>query len=67
MKETIYTVPEVAAYLKICKSKLYAMIRHGEIPHIKIGKNVRILESDLEEWLMEQRKPAKQLGFKFPD
>jgi len=67
MEETIYTVPEVAAYLKICKSKLYAMIRRGEIPHIKIGKNVRILESDLEAWLEEQRKPARQLGFNFPE
>ena len=65
MDEIIYTVPEVAEYLKICKSKLYAMIRRGEIPHIKIGKNVGNLESDLEEWLMEQRKPAKQLASDF--
>jgi hypothetical protein len=43
------------------------MIRRGEIPHIKIGKNVRILELDLEEWLTEQRKTAKQLGFRFPE
>lgn len=66
MEETVYTVPEVAEYLKICKSKLYGMIRRGEIPYIKIGKNVPILESDLEEWLMEQRKPANQSGFRFP-
>ena len=65
--DEIYTVPEVAAYLKICKSKLYSMIRKGEFPHIRIGKNVRILESDLEEYIEKQRQPAKQLGFKFPE
>ena len=67
MDETIYTVPEVAEYLKICKSKLYAMIRRGEFPYIRIGKNVRILESDLEEYIQNQRRPARQLGFKFPE
>lgn len=57
--ETIYTVPEVADYLKICKSKIYGLVRKGEIPHIKIGKNVRIKESDLIEWLEERRNDRK--------
>ena len=54
MEETVYTVPEVAEYLKICKSKLYSMIRKGEFPHIRIGKNVRILESDLIDYIEQQ-------------
>ena len=49
--DEIYTVPDVAAYLKICKSKLNSIIRRGEFPHIRIGKNVRILESDLMEYI----------------
>lgn len=53
--ETIYTVPEVAKYLKICKSKMYLLVRRGEIPYIKIGKNVRIRESDLIEWIEQKR------------
>ena len=65
--EPIYTVPEVAAYLKICKSKLYGMIRRGEFPHVRIGKNVRILESDLVEWLDKQHRPVRQMGFRFPE
>lgn len=65
--EQIMTIPQVAEYLQISKSKLYLMVRRGEIPHVKIGKNVRVMESDLEEWLMEQRKPAKQWGFRFPE
>ena len=64
--DTIYTVSEVAKYLKISKSKLYYMVQRGEIPYIKIGKNVRILEADLMEWLEERRRPEQQLGVRFP-
>lgn len=53
--EQIYTVPEVAKYLKISKSKLYLMIQKREIPFIRIGeKSVRIREADLLSWLDEQ-------------
>ncbi len=49
--EPILTVPEVAKYLKISKAKLYYLIQRKEIPHIRIGRNVRIRESDLAKWL----------------
>lgn len=55
--EQIYTVLEVAKYLKISKSKLYLMIARREIPFIRIGvKSVRIRESDLIKWLEEQKR-----------
>ena len=57
--ETIYTVPEVAEYLKISKSKLYRLVQTGRLPHIKIGRNVRILESDLREWMEDNYQPNK--------
>ena len=38
--EGIMTIPEVARYLKISKSKIYYLVARREIPHIKIGKNV---------------------------
>ena len=49
--DPIYTVPEVAAYLKISKAKLYDLIKRKEMPHIRMGRNVRIRESDLNRWL----------------
>jgi excisionase family DNA binding protein len=55
--EEIYTVPEVAKLLKISQSKLYAWAKQGKIPSVKIGKNVRIRESDLIDWLnLQQRR-----------
>ena len=55
--EVIYTVPEVADYLKMSKSKLYELVKKEKIPFIKIGRNVRIRESDLVKWLDERTQP----------
>ena len=55
--EKIYTVPEVARYLKMSPSKVYNLVQTNEIPHLKIGRNVRIKQSDLDRWLDEQTRP----------
>jgi len=49
--DKVLTIPEVAAYLKISKSKIYYLVSRKEIPHLKLGRNVRIRESDLQKWL----------------
>jgi excisionase family DNA binding protein len=52
--DPIMTVGEMAEYLKISRSKAYAMVARKEIPHIRIGKNVRIRVTDLLKWLETQ-------------
>ena len=52
--DTIMTIPQVAAYLQISKSKIYYLVSKKRIPHIKLGRNVRIRESDLIKWLEKQ-------------
>ncbi len=54
MNDTIYTIPEVARYLKMSRSKVYTLVTQKKIPFIRIGKNVRIRQSDLETWLKER-------------
>ncbi len=54
--DTIFTVTETAKYLKISKTKMYNLVKAGEIPHLKIGKNVRIRETDLVKWMESQFK-----------
>jgi len=51
MTDTIYTIPEVARFLKISRSKVYGLVQQGLIPHVRIGKNVRITDRDLQAWL----------------
>ena len=60
LEDQIYTIPEVAAYLKISKSKIYYLVSKKEIPHLKIGRNVRIRRADLQMWMEKQ---TKQLSF----
>jgi excisionase family DNA binding protein len=57
--DKILTIPEVAEYLQMSKSKVYDLAKRGIIPTIQIGRNVRVTESDLEKWLEEQRRPTR--------
>ena len=60
LEDQIFTIPEVAAYLKISKSKIYSLVSREEIPHLKIGRNVRIRRKDLQAWIEKQ---TNQLSF----
>ena len=56
----ILTVPETAEYLKLSKSKVYYLVQRNQIPHIKIGKNVRIRREDLLVWLEKKAHPGNE-------
>jgi len=60
LEDPILTIPEVARYLKISKSKIYSLVSREEIPHLKIGRNVRIRCRDLHAWIEKQ---SSQLSF----
>ena len=46
---------EVAQQLNIGRSLTYRLMQKGEIPIITIGSSVRVLLSDLEEYIMKNR------------
>jgi len=54
----VFTIPEVATCLTILKSKIYDLVSRKEIPHLKVGRNVRIRESDLQRWVELQIEKA---------
>lgn len=51
MPDDLLTAQEAADYLKLKKSTVYEMIKRGEIPSAKIGKQLRIARTDLEALL----------------
>jgi excisionase family DNA binding protein len=57
--DKILTVSEVAEMLKMSKAKIYILANKKQIPHIKLGRNIRIWESELLKWLDKQTEPAK--------
>lgn len=51
MKETILTAVEAAEILKVKKNTVYDMIKRGDLPATKLGKQLRIRQADLEEYI----------------
>ena len=54
--EILYTPEELAQKLKISKYTVYEMIKRGEIEAHHIGRNIRISESQLDDYLMNSRR-----------
>jgi excisionase family DNA binding protein len=55
------TVPEVARLVRISKPTLYAAIKRGEIPSVKIAGCLRITRQTVLAWL-EQGGVAQTIG-----
>lgn len=51
------TLPDVAEILSTSVAQVYAMVRRGDLPAIKIGGRGqwRVSESDLEDYIAQQR------------
>ena len=49
----IWTVRDVAAYLRMSEAKVYRLIRAKQIPVTRIGKTWRFRKDLLDDWLTE--------------
>lgn len=49
--ERLLTVPELASYLQVPESWLYARTATNEIPHVRVGRYVRFRKAEIIEWL----------------
>lgn len=49
--ETVYTPQEVADLLKIKKNTVYELIKRGELPSSKVGKQLRVPKEGLESYI----------------
>lgn len=52
---TSYTTEEIARLLKISKLKVYDLIKKGELPSYRVGKQMRVDQSDLEAYKQNTR------------
>lgn len=51
-----YTIPEVAAILKLSEYRCYELARQGKLPHNKIGKSVRVTAAQLAAFQKGQER-----------
>ena len=49
--ESIMTVEEIAAYLRIPKSTVYKLAQEGSIPAQKVGRHWRFKREVIDRWL----------------
>ncbi|MEW5989726.1 MAG: helix-turn-helix domain-containing protein [Chloroflexota bacterium] len=52
----LWTVDEVAAFLRISRAKAYAMAAAGDLPTVRMGRSVRVRRDRLDAWLDARSK-----------
>jgi len=48
---SVFTIEDLADYLKISKSTLYKLAQNGVLPGIKVGRHWRFHRDAVDEWL----------------
>lgn len=64
----LLTVPEAARACKISRGLAYDLIARGELPHVRLGRVIRVPRLGLEAWIDREAglPPAPPEGVDFP-
>ncbi|GAC1363501.1 MAG: hypothetical protein NVSMB32_05160 [Actinomycetota bacterium] len=54
----LLTVSEVAAMMRVSNMTVYRLIKAGQLAALRVGKNYRIRESDMNQYLNERSVTA---------
>jgi excisionase family DNA binding protein len=62
MDDTILTIKEVAAYLKVNERTVYRLAASRDIPAFKVGGSWRFRKETLEQWIEQQsnQRPGEE-------
>ena len=52
--DRLLTVGEVAGIMRVSNMTVYRLIKSGELPALRVGKNYRVRESDVDRYLSER-------------
>jgi len=55
LAEPLLDAAAAARLLSVRPSWIYEAVRAGRLPHLKIGRHIRFLRSDLESWVLTRR------------
>ena len=47
----ILTLKQVAEYLKCHTGTLYRLVKHGGVPHFRLGSDIRFQKSTIDNWI----------------
>ena len=54
--DSVMTITDLSAYLKISTSTLYKLAQEGRLPGQKVGRHWRFLKQTIDRWLDENRE-----------
>ena len=60
LSEPLLDSRDAAALLSVRPSWVYEAVRSGRLPHLKVGRHIRFLRSDLEAWVVDQRAGGRR-------
>ena len=52
--DRLLTVAEVAGAMRVSNMTIYRLIKSGQLAAVRVGKNYRIRESDVDRYLSER-------------
>lgn len=52
--DTVFTVQELAAYLRMKPVTIYKHAKAGKLPAFKVGANWRFKKATIDRWIAEQ-------------
>lgn len=52
--DEIFTIKEVASYLKLADKTAYRLASEGKLPGFKVGGSWRFRNSEIDRWIIEQ-------------
>ena len=59
---SLLTVGEVAAAMRVSNMTVYRLIKSGQLAAIRVGKNYRIRESDVNRYLADRSVKVEDEG-----
>ena len=62
-EENVFTVQELAAYLRMKPVTIYKHAKAGKLPAFKVGANWRFKKSTIDRWIANQEDNGKN-GFR---
>lgn len=54
----LLTVPEVSEQLRVATSKVWSLIYSGELPVVRIGRSVRVDQTDLARYVTSRKEAS---------
>lgn len=51
VNEELLTVEDVAPLLKVRPEWVYAAVRRGDFPHVKVGRYIRFTREQVDAWI----------------